>query len=134
MSIYPRALLFELFDTIEIFKHNFNVGFVLEEHLVFHCLRDRVHPVETHLLIVLVYPEFIEMFDEYLPILDIVCDILPRVFTIISKRQLIGQAHPLEALQKLIKLNIPKRQCPIIGQTLQILIILADAHPHIRIW
>lgn len=89
VGIYSWAFLLQLFDSVEIFKYDFYICLVLEEYLTFHRLCNRVHSIQTHFLIVLINPEFIEVFDKHFAVFDIVCDVFSSLLLISSKRKLV---------------------------------------------
>jgi len=95
-----------LSDCVEIQKNSFDVVFVLEEKGALDLLPQFVHFVQRDLLLLLVQPVLVQIFDQLATQVDILSDLLTILLSLISQTDFIGDADSLKVFDELCKIDV----------------------------
>lgn len=111
MSVDFAALFFLLFQAIQILEDRLHIGFILEKYLAFDGFGQRVHAVQTNLLVMVVETIFVQMLNQDLSVFYVVVDLVIVVVAIVCEGKFVRETDTVEVLEKVVEVDVSKGQC-----------------------
>jgi hypothetical protein len=107
VGINPGGAIFALPHAIQIQKDGLDVIFILEKECVFDGLSDLIHLFQTHLLLLLVEPIFVEILNQFSPQAYVLGYFLIVFLSLICEANLIWHANAFEVFDKFAEVDVP---------------------------